>query len=63
MIPGNLKHYPVSSFIISPAKFINEVTADPFYSKANMTRLRKAIKDAKSSKNMTEHELIEADDD
>ena len=36
---------------------------DPFYSEANMNRLRKAIADAKDGKNMTEHELIEVDDD
>jgi len=42
-----------------------EVAADPdpFYSEANMNRLRKAIADAKAGKNMTEHELIEAQDD
>ena len=42
-----------------------EVTADPdpFYSNANMVRLRKAIEDAKAGKNMTVHELIEVDDD
>ena len=36
---------------------------DPFYSEANMARLLKAISDAKAGRNMTEHELIEADDD
>ena len=42
-----------------------EVTADPdpFYSEANMMRLRTAIADAKAGKNMTVHELIEVDDD
>ena len=42
-----------------------EVAADPdpFYSDKNMTRLRAAIADAKAGKNMTEHELIETDDD
>ena len=42
-----------------------EVAADPdpFYSEANMERLRKAISDAKAGRNMTEHELIEEDDD
>ena len=42
-----------------------EVTADPdiFYSDANMNRLRVAIADAKAGKNMTEHELIEVEDD
>ena len=37
--------------------------ADPFYSEANMERLRIAINDAKSGRNMAEHELIEVDDD
>ena len=42
-----------------------EITADPdpFYSDANMDRLRKAIADAKAGKNMTVHELIEVEDD
>ena len=42
-----------------------EVTADPdpFFSIANMKRLRKAVADANSGKNMTEHDLIEVDDD
>ena len=40
-----------------------EVAVDPFYSGANMERLRNAIVDAKAGKNMTEHELIEVDDD
>jgi len=36
---------------------------DPFYSTANQKRLRKSIEDAKAGRNMTEHELIETDDD
>ena len=37
---------------------------DPFYSEANMNRLRKAIADVKSGKaKLTEHELIEVEDD
>ena len=36
---------------------------DPFYSNANRERLRKAIADAKAGRNMTEHELLEIDDD
>ena len=43
-----------------------DVTADPdpFYSDANMNRLRKAITDVKSGKaKLTEHELIEMDDE
>ena len=41
-----------------------DVAVDPFYSKANMERLRKAISDVKSGKaKLTEHELIEVDDE
>jgi len=42
-----------------------EVAADPdpFYSEANMARLRQAIADVKAGKNMTVHELIEVGDD
>jgi len=42
-----------------------EITADPdpFYSETNMNRLRLAIADANAGRNMTEHELIEVDDD
>jgi len=43
-----------------------EVSADsdPFYSEANMERLRKAIEDVKSGKaKLTEHELIEVEDE
>ena len=43
-----------------------EVSADPdpFYSDANMARLRQAIADVKSGKaKLTEHELIEVEDD
>jgi DNA-damage-inducible protein J len=36
---------------------------DPFYSEENMARLRAAIADAKEGRNMTEHELIEVEDD
>lgn len=39
------------------------VEPNPFYSDVNMDRLRVAIADAKVGKNMTEHELIEVDDD
>ena len=41
-----------------------EITADPdpFYSEANMIRLRKAIADAKAGK-LTEHDLIEVGDE
>ena len=41
-----------------------EVAIDPFYSDENMKRLKKAIADVKSGKaKLTEHELIEVDDD
>ena len=41
-----------------------ELAADPFYSETNQARLRKAIADVKSGKaKLTEHELIEAEDD
>jgi len=42
-----------------------EITADPdpFYSDINMKRLRKAVADANAGINMTEHELIEVEDD
>jgi DNA-damage-inducible protein J len=40
-----------------------ELATDPFYSEANMNRLKKAIADANAGRNMTEHELIEVDDD
>jgi len=36
---------------------------DPFYSEANMNRLRQAVADARAGQNMTEHELVEVDDD
>ena len=39
-----------------------EVAADPFFSQANMKRLRKAMSDAEAGR-MTEHELIEVEDD
>ena len=41
-----------------------EITTDPFYSEANMKRLRKAIADVESGRTkLTEHELIEVEDD
>ena len=41
-----------------------EVASDPFFSEANMTRLKKAIADVESGKaKLTEHELIEVEDD
>lgn len=38
-----------------------EITADPFFSAQNMNRLNKAVSDIKAGRNMSEHELIEAD--
>jgi len=35
---------------------------DPFYAEANMIRLRRAMADAKAGR-LTEHELIEVDDE
>ena len=41
-----------------------EVAVDPFYSEANIERLRKAIADVESGKSkLTEHEIIEVEDD
>jgi DNA-damage-inducible protein J len=41
-----------------------ELEADPFYSDANMAHLRRIIADVESGKaKLTEHELIEVDDD
>lgn len=39
-----------------------EITADPFYSAANIERLEKAIKDAKEGK-LTVHDLVEVEDE
>jgi DNA-damage-inducible protein J len=39
-----------------------EVAVNPFYSEANMARLNKAVTDIKAGR-MTEHELIEVDDE
>ena len=39
-----------------------EITADPFYSAANIERLEKAIKDAKDGK-LKIHDLIEVEDE
>lgn len=41
-----------------------DVAVDPFYSEVNMSRLKKAIADIASGKaHLTEHELIEVEDD
>ena len=39
-----------------------EITADPFYSAANMERLEKAVKDIEKGKT-TVHDLIEVEDE
>ena len=39
-----------------------DVSVDPFYSDANMARLKKAIADIEAGK-VTEHELIEVEDE
>lgn len=39
-----------------------EITADPFYSTANIKRLEKAIKDVENGK-VTIHDLIEVEDE
>lgn len=36
-----------------------EITADPFYSSQNMERLKRAVSDINSGRNVSEHELIE----
>ncbi|MCL1852451.1 MAG: type II toxin-antitoxin system RelB/DinJ family antitoxin [Peptococcaceae bacterium] len=59
-----------AAFTIFATKVIKEkripfeitVDPDPFYSESNMTRLRKAIADAKIGR-LIEHELIEVEDD
>ena len=41
-----------------------EISSDPFYSEINMNRLRKAIAKVESgTAKLTEHELIEVDDE
>ncbi len=39
-----------------------EITADPFYSAANMERLEKAVKDIEEGK-ITVHDIIEVEDE
>ena len=54
-----------SAFTIFATKVTQErripFVADPFYSKENIERLERAVADAKSGRNMKEHELIEVD--
>ena len=37
-----------------------EITADPFYSRQNMARLKTAVSDMDAGRNTSEHELVEA---
>lgn len=48
--------------VLREQKLPFEVKADPFYSAANMRRLKKATSDIEAGR-VTEHELIEAEDD
>lgn len=47
--------------VVKEQKIPFEITADPFYSDANIKRLKKAIKDAEDGK-LTAHEIIEVED-
>ena len=38
-----------------------EITADPFYNAQNIERLKRAMSDINAGRNMSEHDLIEAD--
>lgn len=40
-----------------------EVAVDPFYSEENIKRLKAAIADMEAGINVSEHELVEVDDD
>jgi DNA-damage-inducible protein J len=52
----------LSSNAKKPPRNIFEVAVDPFFSEANMERLRKAIADVEAGR-VTEHELIEVYDE
>lgn len=58
---------PTAAYTLFATKVIQErripfeITADPFFSKQNIERLNRAISDIKAGRNMSEHELIEAD--
>ncbi len=58
-----------TAFTIFAAKVSREqripfdVSVDPFYSAANISRLKKAIADMDAGRNIAEHELMEVDDD
>ena len=47
--------------VVRQNKIPFEITADPFYSKSNMARLRESIANLNAGKGI-EHELIEVDD-
>lgn len=47
--------------VVKEQKIPFEITADPFYSDANIKRLKKAIKDAEDGK-LTTHDIIEVED-
>ena len=50
--------------VISEKRIPFEISADPFYSEANMKRLKKSIRDLESGKaKLTPHELIEVAND
>lgn len=50
--------------VLREQKLPFEVTADPFFSEKNITRLVKAINDVEQGKSeLKEHELIEVEDD
>lgn len=46
--------------VISNQKLPFKIERDPFYSKENMKRLNKAVKEAKAGINMHYHDIIEA---
>lgn len=48
--------------VVKEQKIPFEITADPFYSTANIKRLEKAIKDVEDGK-ITIHDLIEVEDE
>ncbi|MBP3205123.1 MAG: type II toxin-antitoxin system RelB/DinJ family antitoxin [Lachnospiraceae bacterium] len=49
--------------VIREQKIPFEINADPFYSEANLARLRKSIADVESGKaTLKEHELLEVDE-
>lgn len=50
--------------VVRERKIPFELSADPFYSEKNMTRLKKAIADVESGKSiLKEHDLVVVEDD